>query len=181
MAKSLVWVQNMANMAALERSRDMTHSRKSVRRKICSLDKKMPSRKAKLTEEKSSDASEMKTSDGREYFPTKILSPRAPSGEIILSVPVIQPRKMVTKTWQMVGRRSSKLTALSSSCEGQRSGLCHALSTLGVNCQHDSISTSNVIFEEFRTSILSSRSSQLIESNGKCNNVKNLSLTLKPC
>ena len=157
MAKSLVWVQNMANMAAFERSRDMIHSKKSVSRKICSLDKKMPSRKAKLTEEKSSDASEMKTSDGREYFPTKILSPRAPSGEMILSVPVIQPRKMVTKTWQMVGRRSSRLTALSSSC----------------------ISTSKVTFEEFRISILPAKSSQLIEPNGECNNVRNPLVTCK--
>ena len=63
-----------------------------------------------MTVEKSSVAREMKTREGRENFPTKILRPLTPSGEMILRVPVSQPRKMVTNTWQMVGSRSSRLT-----------------------------------------------------------------------
>ena len=101
----------MANMTALERLWDMMTSVMTVLMNISSLDRKMPRRNPKWMVLKFNSAIETKTRDGRANFPTKILSPAAASGLMILKVPVSQPRRIVTKIWDMVGSRSSRLTS----------------------------------------------------------------------
>ena len=88
----------MPNMAALERFLEMMTSRMIVNTKIRSLERKIPRRKAKFTVVKSNVASDMKTREGREYFPTNTLRPLAASGGKMLATPEIQPRTMVRKT-----------------------------------------------------------------------------------
>ena len=58
--------------------------------------------------EKSRVAREIKTSEGIEYFPMKMLRPLASGGPITLNVPESQPRAIVRKIWAMVGTRSPK-------------------------------------------------------------------------
>ena len=108
MAKSLVCVQNIANMAAVEMSRKEMRMRSITTKNRQNLEMKIPKRKATLIVEKSRVAREMKTREGMEYFPMKMLSPLASWGPITLKVPASQPRLIVRKIWAMVGTRSPK-------------------------------------------------------------------------
>ena len=108
MAKSLVCVQNIANMAAVEMSRKEKRMRSITTKNRQNLEMKIPKRKATLIVEKSRVAREMKTREGMEYFPMKMLSPLASWGPITLKVPASQPRLIVRKIWAMVGTRSPK-------------------------------------------------------------------------
>ena len=98
----------MENMAAVEMFLYETRTRNITRKKRTNLEMNIPKRKATLICEKSRVANEMKTRDGIEYFPMKILRPRASGGPITLNVPASQPSVMVRNIWAMVGTRSPR-------------------------------------------------------------------------
>ena len=104
---TLVCVQHIAKIDALEGFLLRTTSRIMIREKMAVLATSMASRKLHLMEERSRVARLVKIRAGRENLPTKTPIPFDSFAPKRPSAPAAQPRATVRKIWKRVGRSSS--------------------------------------------------------------------------